>query len=268
MLQRLRAWHRQRLLRRHGIDGRAWSRALGRFPLAAELPRDEQQALWEVASLFLHRKSVEGGGGLTVTAGMAVDVAIQAALPLLHLNPRYLDGWHAVILHPGTFLARHEEVDEAGVEHVAERELAGESWDRGPLVLGWEDARPDHPRADEDNVVIHEIAHKIDAANGIANGFPPLRPGMAQREWTAAFEAAWADLEAAEEAGHPALDPYALTDPAEFFAVGCEYFFVRPAELRAAYPAIHDQLRRFFDQDPVSRRARGHHHGHPPGRRR
>ncbi|MGM0412001.1 MAG: zinc-dependent peptidase [Pseudomonadota bacterium] len=268
MLQRLRAWHRQRLLRRHGIDGRAWSQALARFPLAAELPPDEQRTLWEVASLFLHRKSVESGGGLTVTAGMAVDVAVQAALPLLHLDPHYLDGWHAVILHPGTFVAHHEEVDEAGVEHVGERELAGEAWDRGPLVLAWEDARPDHPWADEGNVVIHEMAHKIDAANGVANGFPPLRPDMDPHHWTAVFEAAWADLEAADEAGHPALDPYALTDPAEFFAVACEYFFVRPDELDAAYPAIYDQLRRFFGQDPLSRRGRGPHHGHRAGRRR
>lgn len=268
MLQHLRAWHRRRLLRRHGIEPGLWSAALDDFALAGELAPAEQQQLWEVASLFLHRKAVEGGGGLDVTPGMAVSVAIQAALPLLHLDPHYLDGWHAVIIHPGTFVARHEEVDEAGVEHIAERELAGEAWDRGPLVLAWGDARPDHPGADEGNVVIHEIAHKIDASNGVANGYPPLRPGMNPREWTAVFEAAWNDLEAADAAGHPAMDTYALTDPAEFFAVACEYFFVLPAELKAAYPAVYDQLCRFFAQDPLSRRAPEHHPGHRAGQRR
>ncbi|MFP4130650.1 zinc-dependent peptidase [Thiohalospira sp.] len=268
MLQRLRAWHRQRLLRRHGIAPGPWSAALRAFPLAGELSSGEQRQLWEVASLFLHRKAVEGGGGLEVTPEMAISVAIQAALPLLHLDPHYLDGWHAVIIHPGTFVARHEEVDEAGVEHITERELAGEAWDRGPLVLAWEDARPDHPGADEGNVVIHEIAHKIDASNGVANGFPPLRRGMDPQAWTAAFEAAWAHLEAADEAGHPDLDPYALTDPAEFFAVACEYFFVLPDQLETAYPALYDQLREFFAQDPLSRRVLGHHPGHRGDQRR
>jgi Mlc titration factor MtfA (ptsG expression regulator) len=46
------------------------------------------------------------------------------------------------------------------------------------------------------------------------------------------------------------LDPYAATDPAEFFAVSGEVFFVAPDLLADAFPDWFDELRAFFRQDP------------------
>ena len=80
---------------------------------------------------------------------------------------------------------------------------------------------------------------------------------MSRPEWTRTFQAAWDALEADVEAHpeEPVIDPYALTDPGEFFAVVSEYFFVYPNHLDAAFPALYQQLAAFYRQDPRVRRA-------------
>jgi len=46
------------------------------------------------------------------------------------------------------------------------------------------------------------------------------------------------------------LDPYAASDPAEFFAVLTEAFFELPAELAVEYPAVYACLRAYYRVDP------------------
>ncbi|MDP2253183.1 MAG: zinc-dependent peptidase, partial [Thiobacillus sp.] len=48
-------------------------------------------------------------------------------------------------------------------------------------------------------------------------------------------------------------DPYATTNPAEFFAVLTEVFFETPRLLDAEYPAIYRQLQQFYRQHPLAR---------------
>ena len=48
------------------------------------------------------------------------------------------------------------------------------------------------------------------------------------------------------------IDPYAGTDPAEFFAVASETFFTAPSLLQDDYPSVYDALREFYRQDPVT----------------
>jgi hypothetical protein len=50
----------------------------------------------------------------------------------------------------------------------------------------------------------------------------------------------------------PWLDPYAAEDPAEFFAVCAELFFDVPQDLRAEYPDVYAQLKKYFKQDPAA----------------
>ena len=48
------------------------------------------------------------------------------------------------------------------------------------------------------------------------------------------------------------LDPYAAHGPDEFFAVASESFFVTPAALRDAHPALYPLLAGFYRQDPAA----------------
>ncbi len=104
------------------------------------------------------------------------------------------------------------------------------------------------------NLVVHEFAHKIDMAHGEANGCPPLPAEMSAAAWTGALAAAYDDFAARVERGDDtAIDAYAAESPSEFFAVLSEVFFAEPALLRQDYPAVYEQFRKFYRQDPAAR---------------
>src|SRR5690606_31296339 len=126
-----------------------------------------------------------------------------------------------------------------------------------------------------DNVVIHEFAHKLDLYTGDADGIPAFagRPELSPRRWRKILDQSFtrfcraldaveaeipADVDpesdtAASWYGRLPLDPYAATDPAEFFAVSSEAFFVDPAPLAQALPDWYGLLVTYYRQDPLQR---------------
>jgi Mlc titration factor MtfA (ptsG expression regulator) len=233
-------WRRRRVLTRHRIDEALW-------PLLPFLPRT--QKLKDLTLLFLAEKPFAGTHGLEVSDAMRLSIAAQACLPILELGLDWYSGWTGVVVYPGDFRVRRSEVDEDGVVHEWDDELAGEAMPGGPVVLSW-DATAHDPLM---NVVIHEFAHKLDMLDGVADGRPPLHAGMDGRAWQKAFDAAFEGLCDAVERGRDTwLDPYAAEHPAEFFAVISEAFFEDPGETRRRYPDVYDQLRLFYRQDPAS----------------
>ena len=248
MLQRL--FNRPTL----AIDDAAWERLRAHSPLFRTFAGDDAARLRERADAFLRAKAIEAAGGAEVGDFEGQLIAVCAAIPILALGVDWYDGWHAVVVYPDEFLARHAFEDEAGVLHEGDRELIGESWDRGPMILSLRDVVDCASGELIGNVVIHECAHKLDQLNGSVNGFPPLHRGMSPSVWTAAWQQAYDDLVRRVDAGEDtAIDPYAVEEPGEFFAVLSEYFFTEPALVREAYPAVYEQLRLFYRQDPAAR---------------
>lgn len=221
------------------------------MPLLQRLSPDERQRLLALADDFLDAKTLEGAADLIITERMRALVALQASLPLLHLNANLYDGWHSIILYPDEFRAPYEFIDSAGVVHQGSRDLSGEAWKQGPVVLAWSHAEEDAlDRAPAGNVVIHEMAHKLDLLNGHANGMPPLHWGMSIEHWSRVMQSAYDDLQQhLQWNAEPPIDPYAAQSPGEFFAVTTELFFVWPENLRAAYPDVFDQLARYYQPE-------------------
>lgn len=246
-------WLRKRTLSRHAIPPADWHRAVAELPLLHGLTAEELERLRELASLFLHEKSLEPVQGLELTDAMRIDLAAQACLPILHLGIDWYRGWKSIVLYPAEFATRHEWTDEAGVVHARREIRSGESWQRGPVVLSWADVAASGGLQGY-STVIHELAHKLDYSDGSVNGCPALHAGMRVRDWRAAFEPAYEDLCRHVDRGEmTALDPYATEAPEEFFAVMSEYFFEMPALLKQQYPAVYEQLRQFYRQDPELR---------------
>jgi Mlc titration factor MtfA (ptsG expression regulator) len=236
-------WRRRRVLEKHRVDGVLWQALLKKMPFVPD-----SEKLKNLMLLFLAEKEFAGAHGIEVTDAMRVAIAAQACLPILELGLDWYRGWHGVVVYPGDFRVHRTEVDEHGVTHEWEDDLAGEAFPGGPVVLSW-DALAHDPAM---NVVIHEFTHKLDMLNGAADGLPPLHPGMDQRAWAAAFEAAYQGFCDALERGRDTwLDPYAAEHPSEFFAVVSEAFFTDAAETRRRYPEVYDQLRLFYRQDPA-----------------
>ena len=247
---------RERVLRETHIDDTAWRRELGSYNFTRVLNADERARLKQLVILFLAEKPINGAGNLKIDNGARLAIAIQACMLILNLDLDWYKSWTEVIIYPGEFVARREEIDEAGVVHLVEEPMSGESWEFGTVVLSWADVQQ-AGQADGDNaynVVIHEFAHQIDMLNGDANGFPPLHQGMSREQWATVFSAAYEHFcKRVDNDEETVIDEYAAEDPAEFFAVISEAFFETPLAVRKTYPDVYAQLALFYRQDTAAR---------------
>ena len=246
----LKNWRRKRVLQKHRISGPLWESAAAGLPFIRVLSGEENRRLRELVLLFLAEKEFVAAGGVKLTDAMRVSIAAQACLPILELGIDWYSGWTGIVVYPGDFRVRRSQLDEHGVLHEWDDDLAGEAMPGGPVVLSWDAAAHDTKM----NVVIHEFAHKLDMLRGEPDGMPPLHADMDRGAWRAAFEEAYRGFcEAVERGQDTWMDPYAAEHPSEFFAVVSEAFFEDPQETRRRYPDVYAQLTRFYRQDPAAR---------------
>ncbi|MCS4496836.1 hypothetical protein C7420_102665 [Pantoea ananatis] len=231
-----------------------WQAGLAQ-PIFTLLTQDEQQSLTELAQRFLQQKKLVPLEGCQLDALRSVRITLLFCLPVLKLGLDWLDGFHEVLIYPEPFNVADEWQDENGLVHHAPAVHAGQSWTQGPVILNWLDIQDSFDLSGY-NLVIHEVAHKLDArGSGYTSGVPliPLR-GVAQ--WEKDLREAMAEVEnEVELVGEQAasIDPYAASDPAECFAVLSEYFFTAPVLLAERFPAMYGHLQQFYQQDPLSR---------------
>lgn len=248
-----------------------WQQTLAQFPFLTRYGDGATQRLRHTTRQFLDTKEFHGAAGLEITDAVAVAIAAQACLPVLHIGGPYrgLD-WYTdfvgIVVHPGTVLAQRETVDDAGVVHRYGEVLSGEAMQDGPVTLSWQDvAEAGRSAADGYNVVIHEFVHKIDMRDGTADGCPPLPPGFmglpsataARKAWIAALQHAYQEfcdtLSMAERFGGapPWLDPYAAHSIGEFLAVASEAYFVNPQAFERDFASLLPLFDAFFRASPA-----------------
>jgi Mlc titration factor MtfA (ptsG expression regulator) len=247
----LREWRRRRTLKRAHLDESLWKRVTAKLSFLRGLSEEHAARLKELVVLFLAEKEMHGARGLQLTDEVRLSIAAQACLPILSLGLDLYQGWVGVIVYPGEFRVRKEEVDEDGVVHTFEEELAGEAWPGGPVILSWEDVGMTERGY---NVVIHEFAHKIHMDCGGDSNIPAARRGMDAGAWRKTLESAYDRFCAEVDSGQATfIDPYASEHPAEFFAVMSEAFFTESAVLARDWPALYGQLALFYRQDPAGK---------------
>ncbi|MGM8888576.1 zinc-dependent peptidase, partial [Psychrobacter sp. 1U2] len=175
MFEIIKDWREQRILDNSEFTEADWTQAAKRIVILDRLDKDEMSRLFDLATLFLEDKSINGAQGFEITDAVKQSIALQACLPILNLGLEWYAGWSSVIIYPGSYKSETKTVDEFGIVHEGQQHRSGEAWQRGPVVLSWKDAKHSGER-DGHNVVIHEFVHKLDMLNGRANGFPPLQP--------------------------------------------------------------------------------------------
>ena len=249
-----RSIRRRRILKDHLLPVDTWRWLVEDHPILSGLGKGELASLRELSTVFLHEKVFEGADGLELDPAMREVIAVQACLPILHLGMEWYDNWKTVVVVPDVFVEEHTSFDAAGVVHEWDEDNSGESWDTGPVLFSWKDVEASG-WGDGYNVIIHEAAHRLDQLDGEVNGRPSLHPGMDPGEWSSVFAAAFKDLthKAGRRKRRLSIDPYAVENDAEFFAVTSEYFFERPAVLGREYPHVYRLLSAFYRQDPRRR---------------
>jgi Mlc titration factor MtfA (ptsG expression regulator) len=239
-------------------------------PLCSRLPVPLRAELEGHVQVFLAEKEFEGCAGQAITDEVRVTVAALACLLLLNRKTDYYPRMGSILVYPNAFRIKRRQMDEHGFETEVEEENLGEAWERGSVILSWEDALIDAREPDDGfNVALHEFAHQLDMEDGWPNGTPLLPSKEIYQRWqkimTREYEALRETAAALEHVsveewewefrprhGHAdVLDVYGAEDPAEFFAVATEAFFEDAARLKARHSELYALLSDYYCLDPA-----------------
>lgn len=222
--------------------------------LFERLSSARRERLRENVAFFLADKRFHGAADHVVDLDQQLAIAAMACIPVDCIGYRALRGWRDVIVYPAGFRSRREHHDEAtGVVTEIHEDMIGEAWDRGPVVLSWADIAEDMASPfDGFNVIIHEIAHKLDMLDGSVNGTPKLPSNIPRKQWIAVMQQAYDGLlRMVEENIETPIDPYAAESADEFFAVISEYHHSAPEQLARCMPDVADLVGRYYG--PINR---------------
>ncbi len=227
-----------------------------RIGVFARVPPELVPRLHGLVNVFLDEKTFVGCNGQRLDDEIRVTIAAQACLLLLGEEDGCFDDLRTILVYPQAFYVLREWEEEHGVVSSERQLLLGESWEDGQVVVSWHDARHGGVHgADGENVVLHEFAHQLDAQSGSVNGAPPLPAGVDRAGWARDMSGEYEALVARVEAGRgdvEVLDPYAATNPEEFFAVATELFFEQPELMAGSYPVLYRCLAACYRLDPAA----------------
>jgi len=230
-----------------------WERILKtNIPIYSHLPSNLKQQLKQRIKLFLFKKRFYGCNGLIITDEIRVTIAAEACFLIINRPTSLYNSLHYILVYPSAFRKTSELITEGGVESKENVDLLGESWDRGKVILSWDDVEKDAKNmASGHNVALHEFAHQLDFEGGSANGAPLLRGRGSYQRWAEVLSSEYASLCQRNSSGlKDVMDNYGSCNPAEFFAVATEAFFEKPHTLQQQHPELYDELQEYYCVDP------------------
>lgn len=247
---------RRERLRAHPFPA-DWDEILERNVTAVRfLTEPERARLRELVVVFLDEKHWEGCGGLELTDEIRVTVAGTACLLLLGRDHELMRDVESILVYPSSVLlpdGGQGTLDGRPRVTQDSTPVLGAAHRGGPVVLAWDAVLHGSRNArDGRNLVIHEMAHKIDFLDGQADGTPPLESRAELQRWVKACTEAFQGVRAGTD---PVLREYAGTNEAEFFAVASEVFFERPRQLAHEHPELYRVLAEVYNLDLAARSA-------------
>ncbi len=210
------------------------------IPFFRALEPAEQVDFRRQIQVFLGEKRITGiRTELDTTA--RVLTAASAVIPIFGFPEWKWDQIREVLIYPERFAEDFSMGD--GHRTLG---MVGTGAMDGMMIL----ARPDllqgfRNPGDKRNVGLHEFAHLVDKSDGTIDGVPEARlEREAVRPWLDLMRRKMLEI----ERGDSDINPYALTNEAEFFAVTSEYFFERPGVMQRKHPELYAMLERIFRQ--------------------
>jgi Mlc titration factor MtfA (ptsG expression regulator) len=198
---------------------------------------------------FFREVRIEGVG-TEITDLDRVLIAASAVIPIFGFPDWRYRNLTNVILYPDTFDGEFQ--FEGGSRNILG--MVGSGYMNGQMLLSRVAlVKGFSTSSGKENTAIHEFVHLLDKSDGATDGVPEnLQPP--------AYAAPWLHLIHVEmhriSAGKSDINPYALTNEAEFFAVAAEYFFEKPGQLQEKHPELYASLSGIFAQDPADGRDR------------
>lgn len=209
-----------------------------------ELDKPGKRKFEKRVKAFLKRVSIKG-----VDTGVndedRILVAASAMIPVFGFPEWEYSNLSEVLLYPNTFNKNFE--TEGKERNVLG--MVGWGFMNGTMTLSKPSLHMGFSnKTDKHNVGIHEFVHLIDKLDGATDGVPDYLVDKAYAmPW---LEMMHNEMEKIREDDSD-INPYGLTNEAEFYSVASEYFFERPGLFKKKHPKIYEVLTKIFKQDPA-----------------
>ena len=203
---------------------------------------DEQRTRFERnVQRFLAEYRFQGVAGVTLDDTLRVLTAAGAAM-LVHGRPEWrYPAVRDVLSYPDRF--------DDSYEVGAKGDVLGMVHGQGPVLLSAKALRRGFSNENDGmNVALHEMAHVIDMADGIADGVPDSLGAYAIAPWVEHMRPEMTRV----KKHRSMLRDYAGTNSAELFAVATEAFFERPHKMKHKEPELYEALAQLYGLDPGS----------------
>jgi hypothetical protein len=239
---------RQRAIIRQTPFPAAWERILEQeVPFYQTLSPHDQHRFREEVHIFLREKRITGIK-TSVDDTVRVLVAASAIIPIFGFPGWEWEHIREILIYPTSFDEGYQMG--SAKEHIISGMVGSGAMNRMMILSKPDLLRGFRRHPDQQNVGIHEFAHLLDKSDGLVDGVPEVAlPGRAIRPWLKLVQAEMAKI----RDGHSDINPYGLTNEAEFFAVASEYFFENPVRMKQKHPELYAMLEQIFHQDPQSR---------------
>jgi len=217
-----------------------------------KLPVPLKLKLHGLINVFLHEKNFSGFNDLEITDEIKVTIAAQACLLMLNRDQALYPTLYNIFVYPAAFKSVQTVSD--GVIHTEQEVVRlGESWQRGHIVLSWQDSKQGGLNdKDGHNVIYHEFAHQLDNDDGAIDGTPVLDSAENYTSWIKVFEHEFGHLRERVAANKKTLiDSYGAESEGEFFAVVTELFFEQPKQFEKKHPELYKELAGFYRLNPA-----------------
>jgi Mlc titration factor MtfA (ptsG expression regulator) len=209
------------------------------------LEPERKKEFEERVKRFLAEKKIIGVD-TEVTDTDKLLVAASAIIPVFNFPYFNYPNVREVLLYPGSFDEKFKTDDTAGQRNILG--MVGDGFMNGSVILSKPDLEAAFDgRRHKRNVGIHEFVHLIDKADGAVDGVPEiLFKHSYTLPWLKEVKREMNKIKTAKSD----IDPYALTNDAEFLAVVSEYFFDNPEKLKQRHPKLYQYLSEIFQQHP------------------
>jgi MtfA peptidase len=239
---------RQRAMIRQAPLPTKWERILElNVPFYQALSLPDQNRFREEVHIFLREKRITGIN-TSVDDTVRVLVATSAIIPIFGFPGWEWEHIREILIYPTSF---DEGYQMGSAQEHSISGMVGTGAMNRMMILSKPDLlqgfqQPSHGH----NVGIHEFTHLLDKSDGTVDGVPEVAlPGRAIKPWLTLVRNEMDKI----RQGHSDINPYGLTNEAEFFAVVSEYFFEKPVRMKQKHPGLYSMLEQIFRQDPQSR---------------
>lgn len=204
----------------------------------------EKQAAFEKRMMRFLGKTRIIGVKTDITDTDKVYIAASAIMPVFGFGDWEYNNLDEVLVYPSSF---DHDFSQSG-ENRNILGIVGEGALQRVMVLSQQELRHAFQNhSGKENTAIHEFVHLIDKSDGSTDGIPEFFLG---REYVQP----WLQLIHREISNirnnRSDINPYGITNEAEFFAVASEYFFEKPELLQQKHPELYSLLVQAFHQQP------------------